>query len=158
MKLQMMLLLMLTGMGLPACNSKKNNSSSNSSPIHVSIDEADWKNRFKNLILCNCVLTGLADSTVRMKFLTMDKSFYDPINMVMEKDIQEALVPVISAMKKDSVASLTTVGEGAQGKSVFNHCIKYFRSNEMDSLANIKFIQWQHTNIDSVMAIKFPSY
>jgi hypothetical protein len=147
--------LMLASILLVACNHGKENNVESQKKQDV---KTEWKNRYKNLVLCNCVVAGLADSTVRMKLLMMDKSFHDPINIVMEDDIKNVIAPIISEIKRDSIVSLTTVGEGAQGKTVFSHCLKFYNCKKLDSLTNIKFTKWNHMNIDSIMSVKAPAY
>lgn len=150
----MIILFTVGSLFLLACDSKNKKSK----VLKTNNSNLEWKNHFKDLVLCNCVVLGVSDSAVRMKFLITDKSFYDPINIVMEEDIKQALSSVILEMKKDSIISLTTVGEGAQGKTIFNHCLSFYKSHSLDSLSDKKLYKWNHMNIDSAMAIKAPAY
>jgi hypothetical protein len=120
--------------------------------------ELQWKDRFKDLVLCHCVVAGISDSAVRRKIFMTDKSFHDQINVVMKDDFKQILNPVIAEMRKDSITSLSTVGEGAQGKHIFDSCLKFYKSKKLDSLTDEKFVKWKRTNIDSVMAAEAPAY
>ncbi|MFD1256145.1 hypothetical protein ACFQ3S_05010 [Mucilaginibacter terrae] len=156
MKVKAVILLILLSMIFIACNERGNNNKHADSKDKKR--EKQWRERFKDLVLCNCVVMGISDSSVRMKFLMTDKSFYDPMNFVMEHDIKQLLTPVIADMKQDSVNSLTTLGEGAQGISIFDNCLKFYKSKKLDTIADQKLFKWNHTDIDSVMSVVAPAY
>jgi hypothetical protein len=151
------ILLMLLSMFFNACHERRNNNKHTKTEDNKHA-EAEWKNRFKDLVFCNCVITGISDSAVRMKFLMTDKSFHDPIHIIMEDDIKQLLNPIIKQIKTDSINSLTTVSEGAQGKKVFDNCIKFYKSKQLDTLTSGKLLKWNRTNLDSVMSVKAPAY
>ncbi|WP_342644660.1 hypothetical protein [Mucilaginibacter sp. CSA2-8R] len=83
---------------------------------------------------------------------------YNPISFVLEDRINQIIAPVISQIKRDSVTSLTTVGEGAQGKRIFSTCLRFYESQTLDSATRVALNVWKHTNIDSAMAVKAPAY
>jgi len=156
MKVKAIIISILLNITFIACDDGNNNKHANS--IKKKRTEAEWKNRFKDLVFCNCVITGISDSAVRMKFLLTDKSFHDPINIIMEDDIKQLLNPVIKKIKSDSISSLTTVSEGAQGKKVFDNCLKFYKSNQLDTFTRGQLLKWNRTNLDSVMSVKAPAY
>ena len=130
----------------------------NQQPNKFAEDDAEWKSRFKDLVMCHCVLAGIDDRNVRNKIMETDKTLYDPVDFILEDSIKKILIPVIYKIKQDSVISLTTVGEGAQGKHIFSTCLQHYRSKALDSATNMALKNWKRLNVDSLMAVKAPAY
>lgn len=121
-------------------------------------DDNQWRQYFKDKVLCNCVLKGVGDKSVTDRFHKVDKSFYNEVAFILNDDIEEILNPIIKKMKKDSLESLTTVSEAAAGKNVFDNCLKFYRSEQLDSIAKLKLKKWTSLNRDSLMSVKAPAY
>lgn len=121
-------------------------------------DDAQWKSKFKDLVMCHCVLAGIDDRNARNKIMETDKTLYDPVDFLLEDSIKKILIPVIYKIKQDSVISLTTVGEGAQGKHIFSTCLQYYRSKALDSATKMALQSWKRLNVDSLMAVKATAY
>lgn len=160
MKTIFYIFILATCISLFACNPKNDKAKQDkkSPSSMLTYTDNEWKENFKDLMLCNCVLMGLGDSTLSINIRLKDKSFYDPIGFVMNDDIKQELIPVLKQMQQDSLNSLTTLAEAAQGKKIFKSCIKLYKSKRLDSIAMKKLNKWKHMDIDSSMAITAPSY
>jgi hypothetical protein len=121
-------------------------------------EDAAWKREFKDIVACRCVLEGIGDKSINDRIEMEDKTLYNMIDIVLRDSIKKLLTPVISKIKQDSVASLTTVGEGAQGKRIFSPCLQFYQSKTLDSAATAALNHWKHTNVDSIMAVKAPAW
>ncbi len=121
-------------------------------------DDNQWRQYFKDKVLCNCILKGVGDQSVTDRFHKVDKSFYNEVAFILNDDIEEILNPIIKKMKKDSIESLTTVSEAGAGKNVFDDCLKFYRSKQLDSITKLKLEKWASLNKDSLMSIKAPAY
>ncbi|WP_299515476.1 hypothetical protein [Mucilaginibacter sp.] len=122
------------------------------------LSQKKWQQEFKKNVLCNCVLLGMNDKNITQQFYKKDKSFYNEINIVLHDEILSVLSPVINQIKSDSIMSISTVSEGAAGKTVFNHCLDYYNSKKLDSISKVKSKMWLKMNVDSLMQVKAPAF
>lgn len=103
-----------------------------------------WEADFKARGFCLCLLEGYEDSSVRRYISETDPSFRNPLGIAI---FDSALKPVIrqevAAMKRDSLSAVTTMSEAIQGKQVFNHCLQFYQSKRLDSLAHQEKKRWQ---------------
>ena len=120
----------------------------------------NWKQEFKDRTLCNCLIKGYNNKEITNKIYDIDKSYYNPIAIVLFDSIIDGLLKnEILKMKKDSLLSINRVTETKAGKTVFEHCIKLYRSKKLDSIAKSESKQWRKIkNIDTLIIKKMPSY
>lgn len=123
-------------------------------------DYKNWKQNFKDRTLCICLLKGYEDNEVVKSIYKIDKSFYNPIALsIFDEKIDTILQKEILIMKSDSLNSLDKLSESKAGKTVFEHCIKFYKSKTLDSIVNIESKKWKKIkNIDSIIAKKMPAF
>ena len=77
-----------------------------------------------------------------------------------------SLINQISLLKKevekinaDAQASYQRMAEGAAGKRIFNHCLGFYNSRRLDSIANATAPTWEKiTNIQEEISKHIPSF
>lgn len=120
----------------------------------------NWKQNFKDRTLCKCLIGGYNDPLIRNKIFKIDKSLFDPISIVLfDSVISNILESKFLKMKKDSIESIKIVSEPAAGKLVFKSCLKFYRSEKLDSLTKVEAKKWKNIkNIDTLIHKKMPMY
>lgn len=119
-----------------------------------------WGQDFKNKVLCDCILAGLNDKAISNEILLKDRSFSSPINYILFDSLsREVIKPIVLQMKKDSLASTSTVSEAAAGKKIFKSCLDFYNSKKLDSITKAQESLWSKiNNIDSLISKKVPAY
>ena len=120
----------------------------------------NWKKEFKERAFCVCLLKGYENNDVQKFIVQNDKTYYSGIGIAI---FDPALKPIIQQeveqMKKDSVASIEKVGEAAVGKRIFSHCLNFYKSKRLDSIARKEVPKWKKLrNIDEEVFKYIPTY
>ena len=150
----MTLLLLIVSIG--SCDSGKDLIKLDSQTWNASYTKQDFKDR----VLSNCIFSGIGDKTITEKFAMQDKSFYSPVVYILFDPVSEQILKsVIFKIKIDSLESLETVGEAAQGKNVFSECLKFYNSKKLDSISKDQLKAWAKIkNFDSLVHKAMPAY
>ncbi|WP_146228826.1 hypothetical protein [Mesonia sp. K7] len=95
------------------------------------------RDHFKFTYFQDCLKHGFNKSDEIMKILVEDKSYRSDFILGMQnyKYIDSLAKLTAKAIKKDSIKSLTTAHESAQGKKVFKKCLCDYNSKWLDSIA-----------------------
>ena len=115
------------------------------------------KQQFKDRALCNCIALGL-DSVGNNRSIQKIVP-YDPYAYVLfDSSIKVSLKMVLKEMYLDSIARKQGSSESAQGKPVFNFCMRYYRGISLDKLAKKQVRKANEIkNIDEYISLKFPT-
>lgn len=99
-------------------------------------EKKEYKERFKTELLCECLKYGFNESKEIKKLLKEDKSlvFDEPFDKK-HGVIEELAKLTYQKIRKDSINTIGKVAEGAEGKRVFQQCLKVYNSKKIDSLA-----------------------
>ncbi len=120
----------------------------------------NFKDEFKLQAYCSCVISGYDNKNLASKMVSLDKSFYNPIiNSVFSKEIIAIGIEEGKIMKLDSINSIQKLSEGKSGKNVLKHCLEFYSSKKLDSIAKIKFKEWKNIkNLDSIIQKNNPAF
>lgn len=123
-------------------------------------DLKNFKDEFKFQAYCSCVISGYDNKNLTTKMVGLDKSFYNPIiNSVFSKEIIAIGIEEGKIMKLDSINSIQKFSEGKSGKTILKHCLKFYSSKKLDSIAKVKFKEWKNIkNLDSVLQKNIPAF
>lgn len=119
-----------------------------------------WKQEFKDMVLCDCLLAGIGDEYVTRKFHEVDRSLYSPIR-IFDSLSTEILKPVLLKMSSDSLESLERMSEAAAGKRVLDPCLEFNKSKKLDSIVKAEDKKWRkltHQQIRYLVIGKFPTF
>ena len=109
-----------------------------------------------------CWANRITNSEVNLikKINLIDRSIYNPIAQTLfDEKIDSLLIPIIIKMKKDSLSSIEQISESKAGKNVFSSCIKFYKSRELNKIANKEYKKIKKIkNFDSLILIKNPAY
>jgi len=113
-----------------------------------------WEQYFKDRALCLCVLQGLNNKAIQDSIIKFDKSYYNPLGIaVFDHKIKQLLKNEVLQMQADSINTIGRYPEDIrsllEGKRVMNHCIEFYRSKKLDSVAKAEKKEWK--KITSIM-------
>lgn len=120
----------------------------------------NWKQDFKDRTFCLCLLEGYQNKDLHRKIVEIDNSYYNAIaTALFDSIISMNLKDELKKMKTDSIYRIEHVSESGQGKRIFNHCLKYYKSKKLDSIAKMESLKWRKIrDIDSLVMEKIPAY
>ena len=101
---------------------------------------------FKISYLQSFLLKSYNSSEEVKHLLTIDKSNYsEPILTIADRYLIDSLTTLDNIkLNVDSINSIGTVAEGAEGKRILNHILKKMESKWLDKLARQRY---RHSNI-----------
>ncbi len=107
----------------------------------------NWKNNFKDRALCLCMIEGYENKDIKEYIKKYDKSYFSGIGIAV---FDPALKPVIerevTKMRTDSIESIIKVPEHIVGKRIFEHCLEFYKSKRLDSIAKSQMVEWKKIN------------
>lgn len=124
----------------------------------------NWDKAFKERAFCLCQLKGFENQYLENNLMKNDKSYYSALGIAIFDTI---IIPQIKKETKlirlDSINAIGTFPEDLksqlQKRSVMNHCIEFYNSRRLDSLANSQKKYWKNTpNIMDEIHLKIPTY
>lgn len=118
----------------------------------------NWRQDFKDRTFCLCLLEGYQNKDLQRKIVQMDRSYTNALySTFFDSIIYQNLKVELKQMKMDSIYRIEHVSEGGQGKKVFNHCLKYYKSKKLDSITKLESKNWKKIkNIEEIISIKHP--
>lgn len=124
----------------------------------------NWENEYKNRAFCLCVLKGYEDKKIESLFSEKDRSFYNPLGIaIFDKSLNPIIDDEVEKIRYDSINSINQYPEDLKGiyqkRQVFNHCIKFYNSKELDSLSKKERVSWNKIpNILDEIHKEIPTY
>ncbi|MEC3875350.1 hypothetical protein [Chryseobacterium salviniae] len=124
----------------------------------------NWENEYKNRAFCLCVLKGFEDKKIENIFWEKDHSFYNPLGIaIFDKSLNPIIDNEVKKIRYDSINSVNQYPEDLKGiyqkRQVFNHCIKFYNSKELDSLSKKERVNWNKIpNILDEIHKEIPTY
>ncbi|SHF39836.1 hypothetical protein [Chryseobacterium takakiae] len=124
----------------------------------------NWENEYKNRAFCLCVLKGYEDKKIESLFSEKDRSFYNPLGIaIFDKSLNPIIDDEVEKIRYDSINSINQYPEDLKGiyqkRQVFNHCIKFYNSKELDSLSKKEKVNWNKIpNILDEIHKEIPTY
>lgn len=124
----------------------------------------NWENEYKNRAFCLCVLKGYEDKKIESLFSEKDRSFYNPLGIaIFDKSLNPIIEDEVKKIRYDSVNSINQYPEDLKGiyqkRQVFNHCIKFYNSKELDGLSKKERVSWNKIpNILDEIHKEIPTY
>lgn len=108
--------------------------------------------------MCQCIVLGLAPASGNESINSLIQ--YDPISAVLfDSAIIENLKPVFKEMYVDSVQRAIGSSEAAQGESVFNYCMRYYKSTQLENFARKELRKAREIgNLEEHISLKFPTF
>jgi len=112
----------------------------------------------KDRALCQCLAAGLDSS--RKNYYIQRIVPYDPISVVLfDTAIFESLKPVLNEMYIDSIQRVTGSSEASQGKPVFNFCMRYYKSVQLNKLARRELKKAKKIkNLEEYISLRYPTF
>lgn len=124
----------------------------------------NWENEYKNRAFCLCVLKGYEDKKIESLFSEKDRSFYNPLGIaIFDKSLNPIIDDEVKKIRYDSINSIDKYPEDLRGiyqkRKVFNHCIKFYNSKELDDFSKKERIIWNKIpNILDEIHKEIPTY
>ncbi|MBB4804877.1 putative iron-regulated protein [Chryseobacterium defluvii] len=121
-----------------------------------------WEKEYKDRAFCLCVLKGYENKEIEKILWEKDRSFYNPLGRaIFDKSLKPVIDNEIEKIRLDSINS--TYPEDLKGiyqkKQVFNHCLKFYNSKELDKLAKKERENWKKIpNILDEVHKEIPTY
>ena len=120
----------------------------------------NWKNDFKDRAFCLCLLEGYDNNEVTNFLLEKDKSFYNGVGQAIFDPVLKPIIQEeVEKIKRDSIESINHEAEGAAGKRVINHCLQFYKSKRLNSIAKSQVPKWRSIkNIEAIVTKEVPTY
>ena len=124
----------------------------------------NWDKAFKERAFCLCQLKSFENKYIESILWKNDKSYYDPLGIAIFDDVLEPqIVKEVGLVRLDSINSIGKYPDDLklllQKRAVINHCLKFYNSKRLDSLAKKQKKYW--STIPSIMDkihAKIPTY
>ncbi|WP_066434316.1 hypothetical protein [Chryseobacterium sp. CCH4-E10] len=124
----------------------------------------NWENEYKNRAFCLCVLKGFEDKKIESLFSEKDRSFYNTLGIaIFDKSLNPIIDDEVKKIRYDSINSIDKYTEDLRGiyqkRQVFNHCIKFYNSKELDDFSKKERVTWNKIpNILDEIHKEIPTY
>lgn len=105
---------------------------------------------FKMTYFKKLLLESFNHSSAIKEILLIDRSGYgEPILSSFDYGLIDSLVKISNKkMVKDSTQSLGRVGEGAEGKRIFDFALRTYESKWLDSLAKVRYKKYVKEQVE----------
>ncbi len=120
----------------------------------------NWVKDFKDRTFCKCLLVGYGQKRIVDSIYEIDKIYYNPIAIaIFDLKIDSVLQKELLKMRSDSLLSISIISEAAAGKTVFRHCLNFYKSKELNSVVKMESLKWSRiSNIDSLVYKTIPTF
>lgn len=124
----------------------------------------NWDQEFKERAFCLCQLKSFENIELERILWKNDKSYYDPLGIAIFDEVLEPLI--IKETKSVRLDSINSIGRYPddlksllQKRAVANHCLEFYNSKRLDSLAKKQNKYWSSIpNIMDKIHSKIPTY
>ena len=118
-------------------------------------DYKNWDNKFKKRAVSLCILKGYENKKIENLINENDYSFYSPLGKaIFDKALEPIIDKEITKIKFDSIKLENTYPNDLksiyQKRNVFNHCLNFYESKQLDSITRIEKKKWK--KIDNILS------
>src|SRR5690606_30246325 len=111
-------------------------------------DFNNWASEYKDRAFCLCVIKGYENIEIEKVLKENDHSFYSPLGMaIFDKSLKPIIAEEVKKIRLDSINSINSYPEDLkalyQKRQVFNFCLQFYKSRELDSLAKKEKKNWK---------------
>ncbi|OWK96999.1 hypothetical protein AP75_13550 [Kaistella haifensis DSM 19056] len=114
-------------------------------------DFKNWEQEYKDRAFCLCISNGYENKELEKLLIRYDRSLYNPLGRAI---FDKSLVPIIkNEIVKIRIDSINSIGKYPDDlKTIYNkrevlsHCINFYKSEMLDSLAKSQKKNWIKIN------------
>ncbi|WP_072973397.1 hypothetical protein [Flavobacterium saccharophilum] len=124
----------------------------------------NWDKEFKERAFCLCQLKSYENKGLENALWENDKSYYNPLGMAIFDEVLEPKIKKeMEIIRLDSINSIGKYPDDLkpilQKRAVINHCLEFYNSKRLDSLAKTQQKYWNKIpNIMDKIHLKIPTY
>ncbi|WP_131535494.1 hypothetical protein [Pedobacter nototheniae] len=106
-------------------------------------NEKEWIQTYKDQVFYNGLLKGLESKEVTDKIISLDKSFYNPVFIILHgKAISKGSDYLVEMIRKDSIEREGRVAEPASGRRPFLVALRFYQSKKLNQMAKEEYNKW----------------
>ncbi len=124
----------------------------------------NWDKEFKKRAFCLCQLKGYENKDLESALWKNDQSYYNPVGIaIFDEVIEQQIKKETEIIRLDSINSIGRYPDDLksllQKRSVIDHCLEFYESKRLDSLAKVQKKYWRNIpNIMDKIHTKIPTY
>lgn len=106
-------------------------------------NEKEWIQSYKDQVFYNGFLKGLENKEVADKMISLDKSFYNPVFIILHgKAISKGSDYLVELIRKDYIERQGRVAESAFGRRPFFVALRFYQSEKLNQMAKEEYNKW----------------
>ncbi len=106
-------------------------------------NEKEWLQSYKDQVFYNGLLKGLGNKEVTDKLISLDKSFYNPVFIILHgKAIIKGSDYLVELIRKDYDQQQGRVAAPASGRRPFLVALRFYQSEKLNQMAKEEYNKW----------------